>query len=371
MPPTRAVRARVGLVPQLSEPRARRGRDDRGAARAGRARGRARLRRRDDERAPRRLRGLPAEPAAARGLPARRDADTVGRRRARCCCRCARRRWSPRRRRGSRRAFPVAVGLGVAAGALAVDFEIMDVPMDDLTARFTAGLEVVAAALRGDAPGPLAADPALAACRDHPIPMLSAAASVTAAPARGARRRRVAVRLARHARTGRELVDAYRDRGRRPGRACWCGGRGSASRRAPTSTARSTCTAATRPRARPRTGAPTRWSSRRRRPTSPARCSTCSARPGADALNLRVHVPGVSAADGARADHAPRRRSAPPAALSGPGQRCASAASSAIAIVPPPSRASSSTVPPCSCDDLVHDREAEPGTRLRAGVVAR
>src|SRR4029077_10072206 len=31
--------------------------------------------------------------------------------------------------------FPGRVGLGVAAGALPVDFEIMDVPMDDLTAR--------------------------------------------------------------------------------------------------------------------------------------------------------------------------------------------------------------------------------------------
>ena len=38
-----------------------------------------RFRRRDDERAPRRVRRLPPEPAAARGLPARRDAARVGR----------------------------------------------------------------------------------------------------------------------------------------------------------------------------------------------------------------------------------------------------------------------------------------------------
>jgi len=55
--------------------------------------------------------------------------------------------------------FPGRVGLGVAAGALAVDFEIMGVPMDGLTARFAAGLDLVASALRGEAAGPLAADP--------------------------------------------------------------------------------------------------------------------------------------------------------------------------------------------------------------------
>ncbi|MDQ1380741.1 MAG: hypothetical protein QOJ71_1460 [Actinomycetota bacterium] len=77
--------------------------------------------------------------------------------------------------------FPGRVGLGVAAGALAVDFAIMGVPMDDLTARFAAGLELVTSALRGEATGALAADPAIAACRANPIPVLSAAASATAA----------------------------------------------------------------------------------------------------------------------------------------------------------------------------------------------
>jgi alkanesulfonate monooxygenase SsuD/methylene tetrahydromethanopterin reductase-like flavin-dependent oxidoreductase (luciferase family) len=41
--------------------------------------------------------------------------------------------------------FPGRVGLGVAAGALAVDFEIMGVSMDHLTARFAGGLELVVA----------------------------------------------------------------------------------------------------------------------------------------------------------------------------------------------------------------------------------
>ncbi|HEY5172821.1 MAG TPA: LLM class flavin-dependent oxidoreductase, partial [Acidimicrobiia bacterium] len=77
--------------------------------------------------------------------------------------------------------FPGRVGLGVAAGALDVDFEIMGVSTDGLTARFAIALELVTRALRGESTGPLAADAALARCREHPIPVLSAAASTTAA----------------------------------------------------------------------------------------------------------------------------------------------------------------------------------------------
>jgi alkanesulfonate monooxygenase SsuD/methylene tetrahydromethanopterin reductase-like flavin-dependent oxidoreductase (luciferase family) len=152
--------------------------------------------------------------------------------------------------------FPGRVGIGVAAGALAVDFEVMGVPMDDLTARFEAGLELVSGALRGEATGPLAADPAIAACREHPLPVLSAAASATAAR--------------RAARVGAGLLF---DSLVTPERVYSCGERGSASHRAPTSIARSTCTAATRPRARPSTGAPTRWSSRWARRRLPPSCS--------------------------------------------------------------------------------------------------
>src|SRR4029077_9353347 len=66
---------------------------------------------------------------------------------------------------------PGRVGLGVAAGALPGDFEIMHTTMSDLAAPFAAGLSFVTDALRGDAPGPLAADPALARCKEHPVPV--------------------------------------------------------------------------------------------------------------------------------------------------------------------------------------------------------
>jgi alkanesulfonate monooxygenase SsuD/methylene tetrahydromethanopterin reductase-like flavin-dependent oxidoreductase (luciferase family) len=76
---------------------------------------------------------------------------------------------------------PGRVGVGLAAGALEQDFTVMGVDMHDLTARFTAALERVTALLRGETDDVLAGDPAIARCRHHPVPVLSAASSATAA----------------------------------------------------------------------------------------------------------------------------------------------------------------------------------------------
>src|SRR6185295_10100362 len=51
---------------------------------------------------------------------------------------------------------PGRVGLGVAAGALPADFEIMDTTMDDLPARFAAALAEVARVMSGGDAGALA-----------------------------------------------------------------------------------------------------------------------------------------------------------------------------------------------------------------------
>src|SRR5438874_13136324 len=77
--------------------------------------------------------------------------------------------------------FPGRVGLGVAAGALPVDFEIMGTTMDDLAVRFEAALLAVTDALQGRADGALSGDAAVAPCADYPIAVLSAAARATAA----------------------------------------------------------------------------------------------------------------------------------------------------------------------------------------------
>jgi alkanesulfonate monooxygenase SsuD/methylene tetrahydromethanopterin reductase-like flavin-dependent oxidoreductase (luciferase family) len=76
---------------------------------------------------------------------------------------------------------PGRVGLGVAAGALPLDFEVADVSQADAVERFKAGLPRLVAMLRGQDLGRLDGDPALLACRRTPVPVLSAAVSVAAA----------------------------------------------------------------------------------------------------------------------------------------------------------------------------------------------
>jgi alkanesulfonate monooxygenase SsuD/methylene tetrahydromethanopterin reductase-like flavin-dependent oxidoreductase (luciferase family) len=75
---------------------------------------------------------------------------------------------------------PGRVGLGVAAGALPLDFETMGVDRFTAPARFAAELPRVVAMLAGRDLGALAGDPALARCAAHPVPVLSAAVSLTA-----------------------------------------------------------------------------------------------------------------------------------------------------------------------------------------------
>jgi len=73
------------------------------------------------------------------------------------------------------------VGLGVAAGALPLDFEAADMDRTDAVRLFKSELPRLVAMLRGEDLRQVAGDPALRACRNHPVPVLSAAVSVTAA----------------------------------------------------------------------------------------------------------------------------------------------------------------------------------------------
>ena len=76
---------------------------------------------------------------------------------------------------------PGRVGLGVAAGALPLDFEAAGVSQADAVDRFKSELPRLVAMLRGEELGELDGDPALLACRRAPVPVLSAAVSVAAA----------------------------------------------------------------------------------------------------------------------------------------------------------------------------------------------
>jgi alkanesulfonate monooxygenase SsuD/methylene tetrahydromethanopterin reductase-like flavin-dependent oxidoreductase (luciferase family) len=109
--------------------------------------------------------------------------------------------------------FPGRVGLGVAAGALADDFDVMDVSIHDRTKRFEDGLAFVAATLTGHATGVLAGDRAIQHTFDQPVPLLSAAMGLTAAT----RAARLGVGLLLDSLTApertRHIVDAYRAAG--------------------------------------------------------------------------------------------------------------------------------------------------------------
>jgi alkanesulfonate monooxygenase SsuD/methylene tetrahydromethanopterin reductase-like flavin-dependent oxidoreductase (luciferase family) len=76
---------------------------------------------------------------------------------------------------------PGRVGVGVAAGALPLDFEVAGVPQAGAVGDFKEELPRLAAMLRGEELGQLEGDPALLACRSTPVPMVSAAVSVAAA----------------------------------------------------------------------------------------------------------------------------------------------------------------------------------------------
>jgi hypothetical protein len=155
---------------------------------------------------------------------------------------------------------------------------------------------LVAGALRGEATGALAADAAVARCRVHPIALLCAAASVTAAR----RAARVGAgllfdSLVKPARVG-ELVDAYRDAGGTGScvlvRRAWLGDppRAAVDRQIDVY------------RGYAPTAAPAHWGADEMVVSTSAddvarRLLDAQRSAGVDALNLRVHVPGVSVGD--------------------------------------------------------------------------
>ncbi|MEO6126088.1 MAG: LLM class flavin-dependent oxidoreductase [Ilumatobacteraceae bacterium] len=74
-------------------------------------------------------------------------------------------------------AYPGRVGVGFAAGALPVDFELADVPFAEINDRFKIALPRIVAALRGVDESPLGRDRAIRRCLDHPLPIVVAAQS--------------------------------------------------------------------------------------------------------------------------------------------------------------------------------------------------
>jgi alkanesulfonate monooxygenase SsuD/methylene tetrahydromethanopterin reductase-like flavin-dependent oxidoreductase (luciferase family) len=111
---------------------------------------------------------------------------------------------------------PGRVGVGLAAGAWEDDFTVAGVPFEreTLAARFRAALAVVAGALgAGKAEGPLAGDQAVQRCAEHPVPVVSAAASPTACRRAAELGCGIILDSMGTAERTRRLVDAYLEAG--------------------------------------------------------------------------------------------------------------------------------------------------------------
>lgn len=112
-------------------------------------------------------------------------------------------------------AHPGRVGVGVAAGALPLDFAIVGLDPADAAPRFKAEIGRFVAMLRGERLDDLAADPALARCGRAPVPVLSAAASAAAARRAASVGAGILLDSMGSDVHQRRLTDAYRDAGGR------------------------------------------------------------------------------------------------------------------------------------------------------------
>jgi len=193
--------------------------------------------------------------------------------------------------------FPGRVGLGVAAGSLEADFEIMGTNKENLAARFGAGLAEVAAALSGRDPGRLADDPAVKRCARHPVPVISAAMSLTAvrrAAACGAGLLFAGTSTNAHC---REMVDAFRAAGGSAPivlvRRVQVGSVDKSLHERQLDLYRSYTSGASQ----------AKWAADQLLTGAPAeiarRLAADLAESGAESLNLRIHVPGVTPAEAA------------------------------------------------------------------------
>jgi alkanesulfonate monooxygenase SsuD/methylene tetrahydromethanopterin reductase-like flavin-dependent oxidoreductase (luciferase family) len=190
--------------------------------------------------------------------------------------------------------YPGRVGVGVASGSLVDDFEIMGLTKEDLTTRFADGLALVAGALSGRDPGRLAGDAAVARCAQHPVPMASAAMSAAAVRRAAGHGMAIVFDSLSAPERVRHLTDAYRAAGGRDAciliRRVWVGEPPTDEMARQVDVYRGYAAA----------GAQAHWGSDQLLAGDDAGAvagalADVMGRAGADACNLRVHAPGISA----------------------------------------------------------------------------
>jgi alkanesulfonate monooxygenase SsuD/methylene tetrahydromethanopterin reductase-like flavin-dependent oxidoreductase (luciferase family) len=192
--------------------------------------------------------------------------------------------------------FPGRVGLGVATGSLQADFDILDTTKDDLVARFAAGLTRVSDALSGRDAGNLTGDPAVDACAHTPVPLVSAAMSPAAVRRAAAAGAGLLFDSLSTVERCRQLTDAYRAAGGTGSsimvRRVWVGPPPTSRQEKQVDVYRGYAAAA----------AQTHWadnavlSSGDPQELAGIVAETVRAA-GCDALNIRLHVPGIEPAE--------------------------------------------------------------------------
>ncbi len=192
-------------------------------------------------------------------------------------------------------AYPGRVGAGFAAGALPVDFELAEVPFEEVVPRFKAALGPTVSALRGVSDEPLGRDRAVARLVDHPLPMAVAVQSKAAAKRAARHGLAVLYDSLQSAERCAELSSVYRDAGGDAAtiaiRRVWIGPAPEAEIAAQLKHYRSYAPPA----------AVKRWADEDQTIVAAGaheaadRLGEMLSRSGCDAVNLRVHVKGLTA----------------------------------------------------------------------------
>jgi alkanesulfonate monooxygenase SsuD/methylene tetrahydromethanopterin reductase-like flavin-dependent oxidoreductase (luciferase family) len=189
---------------------------------------------------------------------------------------------------------PGRVGLGVAAGALPLDFEAMAVPFEDAVSLFKTRLPLIVEMLRGQNLGVLKGDPALQRCAGSPIPVLSAAASMAGATRAAGCGAGILTEGMSSARRLRSFCDAYDAAGGTGPkvmiRRVWIG-----EPKAELVAQQRAVYQSYAPGSRPLTGDETIVTADPDEMAERLLASCLEA--GADSINLRVHLPGITPTD--------------------------------------------------------------------------
>jgi alkanesulfonate monooxygenase SsuD/methylene tetrahydromethanopterin reductase-like flavin-dependent oxidoreductase (luciferase family) len=186
---------------------------------------------------------------------------------------------------------PGRIGAGFAPGFSSDDFAVAGAALESRRRDFYRELPYVVRALQGKADGPLADDPAVAACANHPVPVVAAVAGPIAARHAAQAGAGILIATFRGAAEAGELTALYRQSGgtgpRVLVRRCWLG----AASREPSA----------RDRSRARRVAPRRWATGERTDmvtaaTAGEMVEHLSARmveSDTNSLSIRLHLPGT------------------------------------------------------------------------------